>query len=140
MISASVIICTHNPRALFLSRVLEALQVQTVPVERWELIIIDNASLEPLTPATWDLSWHPRARIVREEELGLSVARTRGMRESAAELLLFVDDENVLDPNYLAEVMKIGLQWPQLGTWGAGSIKPDFEVDPPSHLREFLHV
>lgn len=137
MINVSVIICTHNPRPHYLSRVLDALRSQTLPMEQWELLVIDNASQEPLTSETWDLSWHPCARIVREEELGLSAARIRGIGEVALPLLVFVDDDNVLDPTYLAEALRIGHEWPQLGVWG-GSIVPDFEAQPPEYLREFL--
>jgi glycosyltransferase involved in cell wall biosynthesis len=133
----SVIICTHNPRQQYLARVLGALRNQSLPVEQWELLVIDNASQQPLTAATCDVLWHTRGRIVREEELGLSAARMRGMREAAAALLVFVDDDNVLDPDYLAQAIKIGRDWPQLGVWG-GSIMPEFEVEPPERLREFL--
>ncbi len=137
MIDVSVIICTHNPREQYLSRAVAALRRQTLPMEQWEFLIIDNASQEQLSAATCDLSWHPRARIVREEELGLSAARMRGMREAGAALLVFVDDDNVLDADYLTQALKISSGWPQLGVWG-GSIVPEFEVQPPEHVKEFL--
>jgi glycosyltransferase involved in cell wall biosynthesis len=135
--SISVIICTHNPRPNYFARVLTALRCQTLSMNQWELVIIDNASSEPLTAARWDLSWHPSARILREEELGLSAARKRGILEAAGGLLVFVDDDNVLDLAYLAEALRICNEWPQLGVWG-GSIVPEFEVEPPGYLREFL--
>jgi len=91
-----------------------------------------------LTSATWDIAWHPHARIIREDELGLSAARQRGMRESSADLMVFVDDDNVLDYNYLSEVMKIKQEWPLLGVWGSGSTCPEFEVPPPDNLTNFL--
>ena len=54
----SVIICTHNPRFEYFDRVLNALKGQTLPLEQWELVIIDNASVEPLCERV-DLNWHP---------------------------------------------------------------------------------
>jgi hypothetical protein len=51
-------------------------------------------------PSAWDLSWHPNARHIVEHKLGISVAR-RGMREASTDLLIFVDDDNLLDRNYL---------------------------------------
>jgi hypothetical protein len=48
-----------------LRRVLDALKAQTLPKEQWELLLIDNASKEPLAES-WDLSWHPHARHIRE--------------------------------------------------------------------------
>jgi glycosyltransferase involved in cell wall biosynthesis len=137
MVDVSVIICTHNPRPQYLGRVLGALRSQSLPMEQWELLVIDNASQEPLTTGAWDLSWHPYARLIREEELGLSAARMRGMREAAAALFVFVDDDNVLDPAYLSEALRIANEWPQLGVWG-GSVIHEYEIQPSSDLHEFI--
>ena len=95
MPAIAVIICTHNPRPDYLTRVLDALKAQTLPKEEWELLLVDNASTERLAE-TWELSWHPRARQIREDELGLTPARLRGIRESGGDCLVFVDDDNVL--------------------------------------------
>ncbi len=78
MIAVSAIICTHNPRRDYLKRVLNALQAQTLPKDEWELLIIDNASEQALA-TDWDLSWHPLPRHIREDELGLTPARLRGI-------------------------------------------------------------
>ena len=71
----SVVICSHNPREDYLRRVLAALKAQTLPKEQWELLLIDNASKEPLA-GRW-VFWHPYARIIRENQLGLTPARLR---------------------------------------------------------------
>ena len=47
----SVIICAHNPRPDSLRRVLDSLAAQTLSKERWELLIVDNASEDPLRGA-----------------------------------------------------------------------------------------
>jgi glycosyltransferase involved in cell wall biosynthesis len=138
-VDISVIICSHNPRADYLRRVLEALRFQTLPLDQWELLLVDNASRE-LLELHWDISWHPHGRQIREDELGLAAARQRGMREATADLLVFVDDDNVLDPDYLSKVVEIGGEWPRLGVWGSGATSPEFEVNPPEYLKEFLHV
>ena len=134
MLDASVIICTHNPRSDYFARVLEGLRNQTLPLHKWELLIVDNASRLPLA-SSWDISWHPIARHILESELGLSYARRRGIQEASADLIIFVDDDNVLDEKYLAEAIKIKQEWPSLGAWGSGSIRGDFEVEPPESLR-----
>jgi glycosyltransferase involved in cell wall biosynthesis len=135
MLDASVIICTHNPRSDYFARVLDGLRHQTLPLDKWELLIVDNASRLPLA-SSWDISWHPIARHILESELGLTWARQRGIREASADLIIFVDDDNVLDETYLAEAIKIKHEWPSLGVWGSGSIRGDFEVELPESLRE----
>jgi glycosyltransferase involved in cell wall biosynthesis len=133
----SVIMCSHNPRPDYLRRALNSLLNQSLPKDRWEFLLIDNASETPLAP-DWDISWHPKARHIVESELGLSFARRCGMREAAADLLIFVDDDNVLEPDYLSEVLRIKHAWPMLGVWGSGAIVPEFEVQPAADVEKLV--
>jgi len=127
---ASVVICTHNPREDYLRRVLDGLRSQTLPTDQWELLLIDNASQASLS-GRFDLSWHPHGRHIREEELGLTPARLRGIMESRADVLVFVDDDTVLAPDYLEQALVVEKQWPLVGVWG-GSIAPEFETPAPA--------
>ena len=131
----SVIICTHNPRSDYLTRVLAALRQQTLPTDRWELLVIDNASKEPVVDR-FDVSWHPHGRHVREDELGLTPARLRGIAEAHGEILVFVDDDNLLDADFLEQAMRISKEYPFLGAWG-GNIRPEFETEPPEWTKPY---
>lgn len=135
----SVIIPVHNPRRDYLGRVLDALRGQSLPKERWELLVVDNRSDRPV--ASWlDLGWHQHAAVVREEELGLTRARVRGLRETGGRIAIFVDDDNVLAPDYLEQALDVGEAFPFLGTWG-GCIDPEFERPdsaPPHELYSLL--
>jgi glycosyltransferase involved in cell wall biosynthesis len=137
MLKLSVALIVHNPRREYFERVLQALRNQTLSKDSWELLLIDNASQVPLA-STWDLSWHPNARHILERELGVAFARYRGMQDAVADTLIFVDDDNVLDCEYLSEAVRIKHDWPTLGVWGSGVTLPEFEVDPPEHLKELL--
>jgi hypothetical protein len=139
MTEISVIICTHDPRPEYLNRVFRALDTQTVPKGRWELLVIDNAS-GPELSRTCSLSWHPDARLVREEALGLTRARLRGITEARGQLLLFVDDDNVLAPDYLEVAQELISRHPHLGAIGAGRIAPEFEREPPAEIRPYLKM
>jgi glycosyltransferase involved in cell wall biosynthesis len=77
-----------------------------------------------------DISWHSRGRYMREDELGQTAARLRGIQEASGELLVFVDD-NVLVPDYLIRAAAISARRPDLGVFGAGILEPEFEVQPP---------
>jgi glycosyltransferase involved in cell wall biosynthesis len=134
--SISVVICTHNPQTDYLSRVLQALSSQTLSKESWELLLIDNASEEILS-TKMDLSWHPHSRHIREEQLGLTPARIRGIKESIANILIFVDDDNVLDINYLEIALQISNDYPIIGAWG-GQILPEFEEPPETWAKPYI--
>ena len=135
-IQLSIIICTHNPRSEFLERTLDSLKRQTLPYDQWELLIIDNASTTPVGDVI-DISWHVRARVVQEDRLGLTAARLRGIKESSADLLVFVDDDNLLAPSYISESLRISEQYGFLGAWGGGC-SGEFETPPPPWLLPYL--
>jgi len=131
----SVVVCTHNPRSSYFSKCLDALHFQTFSLSCWELVIVDNRSDKPLADRI-DLAWHPGARMVREETLGLTPARLRGIRESKGDLLVFVDDDNVLDVDFLETALRTMEERPFLGSW-SGQCRPAFEEPPPEWTRRY---
>jgi glycosyltransferase involved in cell wall biosynthesis len=137
MVRCSVIICSHNPRADYLRRVIDALQGQILPREEWEILLVDNASND-LLANTSDFSWHPNARHIREEQIGLIFARLRGIEQATGELLVFLDDDNVPHPTYLHTAVEIARHHPNLGCFGAGVIAPEFEKQPSPELQPYL--
>lgn len=126
----SVVICTHNPVPEILSETLAALAAQRGLGALFELILIDNLSTKPfdhLVAAQPGLN----GRIVREDKLGLTQARLRGLKESTGDIIMMVDDDNVLDPDYVATVAAILAADPLLGAIGGKSI-PRFAATPPA--------
>lgn len=134
----SVILCTHNPREDYLASVIAGLQQQTLSRQDWQLLVIDNASQNPLSERL-DLTWHPDATVLREEQLGLTQARLCGYRSAKASLLVFVDDDNVLQADYLTEVVQIFQEYGELGAI-AGKSLPQFEVSPEPWIKNFYSV
>jgi hypothetical protein len=133
--SLSVIVCTHNPRREYLSLVFRSLQEQSLDKSQWELLIVDSASVEPII--SWaDVSWHPLARSFREDSAGLTNARLRGIAEASGELLVFVDDDNVLDADFLERALQIASEWPRLGAW-SGCTRPQFDSPPPAWTKRY---
>lgn len=133
----STILCTHNPRWDYLERTLAGLRTQTVGPAAWELLLVDNASDPPVSGLA-DVRWHPAARIIREDELGLTRARLRGIAEAAGEILVFVDDDNVLAPDYLERAAALAERWPALGVWGCGRYTAEWEQPPLPEFAPYL--
>lgn len=131
----SVILCTYNPKPDYMSRTLEGLRAQGLPLDQWELVIVDNRS-QPPVEGRFDLSWHPRVRVVREEKQGLTPARLRGLGEAKAPLLVMVDDDNVLDPDFLEQALAVAEARPYLGAW-SGQCRGSFETPPPEWTRRY---
>jgi glycosyltransferase involved in cell wall biosynthesis len=136
MAKISVVLCTHNPRKEYLRRTMDALRAQTSPIDQWELLIIDNAS-NPAIETLIDITWHQNARILVESELGKNPALSRGILHSTGLLIVIVDDDNVLAPDYLTNAFAIYEDYPFLGAFG-GSMEGEFEVEPPSAITPYL--
>ncbi|MEO3404304.1 glycosyltransferase [Mucilaginibacter sp. CAU 1740] len=131
----SVIIPTYNPDKKRLEQTLNSLKSQSSGMHEWELIIIDNNSSNNFQNQV-DLSWHPAAKIITETKQGLTYARLKGFNESAGEIIVMVDDDNILNSDYLEQVISIFDQNSQLAALGGKSL-PLFEAAPPVWLHEF---
>lgn len=131
----TVVIPTHNPKPEFLRRTLDCLKSQSYPQDRWELLIIDNASSTMLSPSL--LAWHAKGRVVREGTLGLTHARLRAVKEAKGELMVWVDDDNLLSPTYLEYAAEAFASSPRLGVAGGKSLA-EYQDPPPSWFQPGL--
>ncbi len=132
----TVIIPTRNPHAGRLARTLEGLREQSLPRSDWELVVVDNGSTPPLSTAAFPGLAGLTARIVVALVAGLTVARLAGIQASRGDILVFVDDDNVLDPDYLSSVAQRFAASPTLGAAG-GPVIPEWETPPPEWTHEF---
>ena len=98
----SVVIATHN-RAIRLARLLAALRAQSLAPGRFEVIVVDDGSVD----GTRELleraaSQEPALRVIRREHsAGPATARELGWRESRGAIVAFTDDDCVPDPRWL---------------------------------------
>jgi len=139
IVAIDVIICTYN-RAAGLDAVLAALYRQSPTADvAWSVLVIDNGS----TDSTADIvdahrSRHllPGLRRVRENEQGLTPARRRGVQETSAPWIAFVDDDNILEAGWLNAIAQAIRFVPQAGAIG-GRVVLDWEQPPPFFLKNF---
>ncbi|HTH49786.1 MAG TPA: glycosyltransferase [Candidatus Limnocylindria bacterium] len=132
----SVIIPTHSPDLTRLQRTLVALAGQNLPKSEWELLLVDNASREPI-PAAHANAAHPGARVIRETRLGLTHARLTGLAAALGQIIVFVDDDNVLHEDYLSVAANFLDRHPEVAVAG-GVIRGEFESPPPSWTIDHL--
>ncbi len=126
----SVIISTHNPHRGRLQRTIQGLCAQDLPDGRWELIVVDNRSSPPLVRDDLEKECSANISLVREERLGLIFGRLAGIRTSRGPILVFVDDDNILAPDYLTSAVSIFRRLPRLGLSG-GKSNPEWERNAP---------
>jgi GT2 family glycosyltransferase len=118
MPAATVVICTHD-RAAILGRAVEAAMAQAVGLHA-EVLVVDNASTDGTEALVRELQVRlgPRLRLTRETELGLSVARNRGLADATGEVAVFLDDDAVPRPGWLAAVIAPFRHRPVAGAGG----------------------
>lgn len=138
--SISVILCTFNPHLEILSWGLDCLESQQPPPGGYEVVVVDNCSDPPLEEAALRNGRRLDLRVVREPRLGLTHARCRGIRETRSPLLVFVDDDIGLDPDYLVNASRIACEEPAIGHYG-GAARPRLDVPAsPWQLQLFSYL
>ncbi len=121
MVEAAVIIPHYND-TVRLARCLAALQQQLRPGV--EVVVVDNASTESLSPVR---AAYPELRIVTEIRKGAAEARNRGVAETTAPLILFLDCDCLPAPDWLAKALQLAPQAEVIG----GRIDIFHETPPP---------
>jgi glycosyltransferase involved in cell wall biosynthesis len=133
----SVVVPAHNPDPGRLRRTLLGLKSQTLQSSAWETVLVDNASERFPDADFFKGCSPPNFGILEEPTLGLSSARRAGIAAARGPIVVLVDDDNVLAPDYLARVLELFAAHPEVGALG-GRILPEFERQPEAWQREFL--
>lgn len=129
----TVIICCFNS-ASRLSPTLEHLAKQKLQGLNCELLLVDNNCIDntvDLAVKVWTENESPfPLKVVEESNPGLSNARKAGVLAAKGEIILFCDDDNWLDQNYLKLAFEIVTNNRDIGVLGGRSIAV-FEGEEP---------
>jgi glycosyltransferase involved in cell wall biosynthesis len=103
--------------------------------EEVELIIVDNCSNQSAHQIVAVLA--PSASYVSEPRRGIANARNAGTRQARGRYVIFIDDDQVPAPNWLASFGEMAL-----AGYAAcfGPVLPDFNEPPPVHLQPILQM
>lgn len=96
----AVILPTYN-RHDILPHCLEGFARQTLPTERFEVVIVDDGSAPTVEPIARSFEGRLNLRYVRQVNQGLSGARNTAIAAACAPLLALHDDDDVPEPDYL---------------------------------------
>lgn len=126
----SVVIATRN-RAAKLEACLRSFQGVDSAGASWEMIVVDNGSRDETekmvrqraATAPWGL------KLVSEPAPGVSRARNRGAAVSRGGIIVFLDDDCYISPEFFRETLRI-FGDPAIG-FAAGRALPFDETDQP---------
>ncbi|HLJ66479.1 MAG TPA: glycosyltransferase family 2 protein [Chloroflexota bacterium] len=129
----SIVIPTRD-RAAGLDATLRSMLALAYP--RFEIVVVDNA---PRTDATRRVvasfagtDSSVRARCVREDRPGISWAKNRGLLEADGEIVAFTDDDVIVDPHWLTELVR-GFSAGENVACVTGMITP-LELETPAQI------
>ena len=135
--SVTVIIPVYDDAAR-LRTCLEALQAQTYPAARFDVVVVDNGSPQDQSVALPD---DPRFTLVSQPVPGSYAARNRGLEVATGEVLAFTDADCVPDPAWLEQAVA-ALTAPPRADLVGGAMELFYEGEGPSsaaELYEFRH-
>lgn len=75
---------------------------QTLPERDYEVVVVDNASIDATGRVLWELQgrYGRRLRVCREQRTGLSHARNLALAVAGAPIVAFIDADAVADPGW----------------------------------------
>ncbi len=125
----SVIIPTRD-RPVLLGKALESLAVQTYPREKFEVIVVDNGSMDntALTCQPYKKKFK-HFTYTREENPGLHNARHKGFFSAKGDVLVFIDDDVEPFPTWLEGIEEAFAKTSTVLV--GGKVLPAFQSPPP---------
>lgn len=138
----SIAICCYNS-AERIARTLQAAFNLRIPEDtQVEILLINNNSTDRTAEVALATSadFHSSSilfRMVNEPTPGQMYARKRAIKEARFELILFCDDDNSLQQDYLVNAHNIFREHASVGIAG-GYNKPGFDVESLPWIKEFL--
>ena len=97
----------------FLPEALSSIQAQSFA--DWEVIVIDDGDTIEVAGAFAPFHRDPRFRLVQTDNAGLSAARNRAFAAARADVIAFLDGDDVYEPDYLARMLQALGDEPTLG-------------------------
>ena len=138
MLRLSLIVATYN-RSASLIRALEAVAQQNAPASEWECVVINNNSTDDTQERFAEfVAAHPdlNIRMVTELRQGLSFARNRGIRESEAEYIAIIDDDERISPDFITSYISLFDSTPDAVAAG-GPIVAEYPSGRPRWMSHF---
>lgn len=104
--SVSVVIPAYN-RAEFVQTCLASVFSQTYPLDRYEVILVDDGSTDRTVEQVRELAqqWGGSFRLIQKPNGGPASARNAGFRASQAEIIAFIDSDCVAEAGWLEKLV-----------------------------------
>lgn len=122
----SICICCYQS-ARTLGITLEALTRQTLPKERWEIVLVDNRCTDTTVAIARSYLGRLPLTIIHEDKPGLANARAAAAAAVRGRISVFVDDDNELVPDQLEYVLA-RFEDPELEVLGCSTRLPEGTV------------
>jgi glycosyltransferase involved in cell wall biosynthesis len=137
-IKVTVAIPTYN-RADFLRQTLAGITSQQFPRDHFEVLVIDNNSTDHTRAVVAEFAAaRPAPRYILETQQGLDYGRNRAIAEARGDIILFGDDDILVQPDWIAQmtVPLLADSAQRIGAVG-GEVIPVFPDGLPDWVREW---
>lgn len=132
---ATIGICTWN-RASLLNQTLARMLTLRIPSGLdWEVLVVNNNSTDHTESVLASYENSLPLRRLFEGTPGKSHALNLAIHEAQGDLILWTDDDVLVDRDWLAAYVAAAERWPEAAFFG-GPIEPWFDGEPPAWLRQ----
>lgn len=126
----TVCICTHD-RPRYVRDCLDGLRRQTVPWDRFAVLLVDSASPAGSATELARLAARYDARLIRLEQPGLSLARNAGAWAARSNFIAYIDDDAIPAADWVEAILASVAEPGRLPALIGGRILPKWEAPLP---------
>jgi len=141
----SVVVPTYN-RKNKLEKCLNALANQTYPKKNYEIIIVDDGSID----GTYEFLKEKQKeiknlKIFRQNNKGPAAARNLGIKNAKGKIIFFTDDDVIVPNNWIEKFLEIFKKYPEIAAVGGyieasgGTIKKNIFAKYEAYMSRLVY-
>lgn len=142
-IDYSIIICTYNTDERILRRCLDAVAALDREGLATEVILADNNSVTPAESLGFvrqSFSKIPNMKGILVSQQGVKYARMEAIEKARGKYIVYIDDDNEPESDYLQQLKKLNTQFDQVGAWGPGDVTVQFMDNVDKSLESYARI
>jgi GT2 family glycosyltransferase len=130
-VTITIIILSYNTRAL-LERCLSSVFAAQTAKDRWEVIVVDNASTDDSVAVIKNK--YPTVSVVENRKnLGFAAGNNVGINKAKGSVILLLNSDTEVTVGAIQETARYLVHQPEAGVATCMLIRPDGSMDPACH-------
>lgn len=129
----SIIIVNHNGKK-YLKNCFESILEQRYLKDKIEVLMVDNCSMDD--SITFTIRNYPSVKVIKNDENNYCKANNLGIKKSKGDYIVFLNNDTVVDKDWLINLVKTASSNPRIGAVGSKILLKDGRINSTGHREQ----